>query len=225
MVDRKKILEKAREKGLLYKLEEEMTEKEINNLICLPGFSTNREVSEYSGRGVGMDVVTKNIEMVGGSVSIDSILNKGTTITLKIPLTLAIIDGMNIKVGRSHYTIPTISVKEFFRPKERDIITDPDNNEMIMVRGLCYPVLRLYQFYGVKNAKTNFEDGIIIMVEQDEQMICVFADELLGQQQVVVKAMPKYIQNFKKIKGLTGCTLLGDGNISLILDVAGLISN
>lgn len=224
-LDRNKILEKAKEKGLLNKPEEDMTEKEINNLICLPGFSTNREVSEFSGRGVGMDVVTKNIEMVGGSVSMDSILNKGTTITLKIPLTLAIIDGMNIKVGRSHYTIPTISVKEFFRPKREDIITDPDNNEMIMVRGLCYPILRLYQFYGVANAKTDFEDGIIIMVEQDEQMICVFADELLGQQQVVVKALPKYILNFKKIKGLTGCTLLGDGNISLILDIAGLILN
>lgn len=224
-LDKEKILEKARKNGLLNKPQEDMTEREIYNLIFLPGFSTNTTVSEYSGRGVGMDVVIKNIEMVGGSVSLDSTFNKGTTITLKIPLTLAIIDGMNIKVGKSHYTIPTVSVKQFFRPKQKDIITDPDNNEMIMVRGECYPILRLYQFYHVKDARTDFEDGIMIMVEQDEKMICIFADELLGQQQVVVKALPKYIQNFKKIKGLTGCTLLGEGNISLILDIAGLTTN
>jgi two-component system chemotaxis sensor kinase CheA len=222
-LNKKNILEKAAEKHLLTKSANEMSDKEIYSLIFQPGFSTNEVVTEFSGRGVGMDVVIKNIDMIGGSVSIDSTWNKGTTFTLKIPLTLAIIDGMNIKVGNSHYTIPTTSVKEFFRPNRKDIITDPDNHEMIMVRGKCYPILRLYQFYSIKNAKTDFEDGIIIMVEQEDITICIFADELLGQQQVVVKALPEYISRQKKIKGLTGCTLLGDGNISLILDIAGII--
>lgn len=218
------IMKKAKENEILTKPEEDYSDKEIYNLIFLPGFSTKKSVSEFSGRGVGMDVVSKNIEMVGGSVALDSTEGLGTTITLKIPLTLAIIDGMNIKVGDSHYTIPTVCVKEFFRARREEIITDPDNNEMIMVRGLCYPVLRLYEYYHVKNARTDFDEGIIIMAERDENVVCIFADELLGQQQVVVKALPEYIQRFKKIKGLTGCTLLGDGNISLILDIGGIVT-
>jgi two-component system chemotaxis sensor kinase CheA len=218
-LNKDKILKKARENNLLFKNESEMTEKEIYNLILLPGFSTKEKVTEFSGRGVGMDVVTKNIEAVGGSLSVDSVSEKGTTISLKIPLTLAIIDGMNIKVGKSRYTIPTISIKESFQPKEEDIFTDPEGNEMIMVRGQCFIIRRLHELYKVETKVTKFSEGIIIMVEQDDKSICVFADALLGQQQVVVKALPQYIQNFKKIKGLAGCTLLGDGSISLILDV------
>ena len=223
-LDKSQILRKAKEKGLIYKNEDEMTDKEIYNLILLPGFSTKDSISEFSGRGVGMDVVTKNIETVGGSIAVDSVADKGTTITLKIPLTLAIIDGMNIKVSNTCYTMPTIAIKESFRPKDADIITDPDGNEMIMVRGSCYPILRLHEQYKIKTKVTNFVDGIIIMVEHDNKNICIFADELLGQQQVVVKALPVYIQMFKKVKGLAGCTLLGDGSISLIIDIAGLIN-
>jgi len=223
-LEKEKIIEKAKEKGLLEKNENDMTDKEIYNLILLPGFSTKEQITEFSGRGVGMDVVLKNLEAVGGSVAIDSILGKGTTITLKIPLTLAIIDGMNIKVGNSRYTIPIITIKESFRPGEKECFKDPDDNEMIMVRGQCYPILRLHEHYGVKTDTTKFSDGIMIMVEQDEKTICLFADELLGQQQVVVKSLPNYIKNTKKIRGLAGCTLLGDGSISLILDIGGLSS-
>lgn len=219
-LDKDKILKKARENNLLFKNEEDMTEKEIFNLILLPGFSTKEKVTEFSGRGVGMDVVTKNIEAVGGSLSVDSVQGKGTVITMKIPLTLAIIDGMNIKVGKARYTIPIISIKESFRPMDEDIFMDPDGNEMIMVRGNCYQVRRLHEMYKVETDITKFSEGIIIMVEQDEKTVCVFADELLGQQQVVVKALPQYLLNFKKNKGLAGCTLLGDGSISLILDIA-----
>jgi two-component system chemotaxis sensor kinase CheA len=224
-LSREKIITKAKENGLLVKGEEEYTDKEVYGLIFLPGFSTKEKVSEFSGRGVGMDVVIKNIEMVGGSVSVDSSTDKGSAITLKIPLTLAIIDGMNIKVGEACYTLPTIAVKEFFRPKEKDIITDPEGNEIIMVRGLCYPILRLYEIFQVNNAHKSYEEGVIIMIEQDEKTVCIFADELLGQQQVVVKALPEYIHRMRKINGLSGCTLLGDGNISLILDIAGIINN
>jgi two-component system chemotaxis sensor kinase CheA len=223
-LDKARILKKARENNLLYKNEEDMADREIYNMILLPGFSTKEKVTEFSGRGVGMDVVTKNIETVGGALLVDSVIDKGTLITLKIPLTLAIIDGMTIKVGNSYYTIPTVAIKESFRPKEQDLITDPDGNEMIMVRGQCYPILRLHERFKVKTAITGFTDGIIIMVELEDRRICIFADGLIGQQQVVVKSLPEYIQQLRKIKGLGGCTLLGDGSISLILDVTGLIN-
>ena len=223
-LDRDKILKKARENNLLYKNENEMTDREVFNLILLPGFSTNENITEFSGRGVGMDVVAKNIEAVGGSLSVDSLPDKGTQITLKIPLTLAIIDGMNTKVGKSCFTIPTISIKQSFRPQESDVFHDTENNEMIMVRGQCYPIIRLHERFGMETTVTNLTEGIIIMVEQAEHMVCLFADELLGQQQVVVKSLPTYIQRFKTIRGLSGCTLLGDGSISLIIDVAGLMS-
>jgi two-component system chemotaxis sensor kinase CheA len=219
-----KILLKAMENGLLSKMPEEMSDREIFNLIFLPGFSTKETVTEFSGRGVGMDVVFKNIEAVGGTIQVESYEGKGTSITLKIPLTLAIIDGMNIRVGNSRYTIPITSIKESFRPKANEVFKDPDGNEMIMIRGQCYKVLRLHELYKVKTGVVNVSKGIIIMLESENKTVCLFADELIGEQQVVVKALPKYIRNIKKINGLSGCTLLGDGSISLILDVEGFIS-
>lgn len=222
-LNKDRILQKAIENSLLIKKPDEMSDKEIFNLIFLPGFSTKESVTEFSGRGVGMDVVTKNIEAVGGSIQVDSYEGKGTVITLKIPLTLAIIDGMNIRVGRSRYTLPIVSIKESFRPKENTVFKDPDENEMIMIRGQCYPILRLHEFYKVKTEVINVYQGIMIMVESENKTVCLFADELIGEQQVVVKALPKYIKNKKKINGLAGCTLLGDGSISLILDVDGFV--
>jgi two-component system chemotaxis sensor kinase CheA len=223
-LNKEKILQKARINNLLSKPESEMIEREIYNLIFLPGFSTKENVTEFSGRGVGMDVVIKNLEVIGGSVAIESIEGVGTSFTMKIPLTLAIIDGMNIGVGKSRFTLPTVVIKESFRPKVNDTIRDPDGNEMIMVRGRCYPILRLHEHYGVHTETIDFTEGILIMVEQDDRTICIFADELIGQQQVVVKSLPNYIKNIKKIEGLAGCTLLGDGSISLILDISGLTS-
>lgn len=222
-LNKEKILKKARENGLLRKQESEMTDKEIYDLILLPGFSTNKEITEFSGRGVGMDVVIKNLESVGGSVSVESREGNGTSITMKIPLTLAIIEGMNISVGQSKYTIPITTIKESFKPKEKDLITDPDGNEMIMVRGQCFSILRLHEYYNVTTNIKDFQEGILIMVENDEETLCLFVDKLVGQQQVVVKALPDYIKRYKKIAGLGGCTLLGDGSISLILDIGGLI--
>jgi two-component system chemotaxis sensor kinase CheA len=217
-LNKDKILNKALQNNLIHKDPEEMNDKEIYSLIFLPGFSTKEAVTEFSGRGVGMDVVTKNIEAVGGSIQIESVEDKGTTMILKIPLTLAIIDGMNVQVGKSKFTIPITSIKESFRPKENEIIKDPDENEMIMIRGLCYPILRLHQYYSIGTNVTDMSEGIIIMIESEDKSICVFADKLIGEQQVVVKALPNYIKNIKKIKGISGCTLLGDGGISLILD-------
>ncbi|NLD45702.1 MAG: chemotaxis protein CheA [Clostridiaceae bacterium] len=218
-LDKDKILKRAVENGLAIKPESEYTDKEIYSFIFLPGFSTKEKVTEFSGRGVGMDIVIKNIQTVGGTVQVDSIPGQGTILYIKFPLTLAIIDGMTVAVGKTRYTIPTISIKESFRVKNEAIIQDTEGNELIMLRGECYPVLRLHSFYKIKTEITDINDGIVIMVENDAKTICIFADALLGEQQVVVKALPKYI---KKVTGISGCTLLGDGNISLILDIAGL---
>ena len=219
-LNRDKILKKAQENGLVFKPESELTDREIYSFILLPGFSTKEQVTEFSGRGVGMDVVVKNIEKVGGTVFIDSDPGQGTVISLKIPLTLAIINGMSIQVGGSLFTVPTTAIRESFRVKAEDIIHDPDGNEMILLRGHCHPILRLHQFYQIPTQVEELSEGIIVMVENDDKEICLFADQLLGEQQVVVKNLPRYI---KKVNGVAGCTLLGDGSISLILDVAGFL--
>ncbi len=223
-LNKERILNKAIHQGLISKPENDLSDREIFNLIYLPGFSTNDNVTEYSGRGVGMDVVVKNLEAVGGSVLIDSKEGAGTVTTMKIPLTLAIIDGMNIRVGSAMYTLPITSIKESFRPRENEIFRDPAGNEMIMVRGQCYPILRLYEFYDIDTDVTDISEGILIMTEQEDKCLCLFADELLGQQQVVVKSLPSYIKSTRKLDCLAGCTLLGDGSISLILNISELIS-
>ncbi|WP_438447997.1 chemotaxis protein CheW [Gorillibacterium sp. sgz5001074] len=222
-LDRERILRRAKENGLLSKPESECSDKEIYGMIFLPGFSTKEAVTEFSGRGVGMDVVARNLEAVGGSIQVDSVPGKGSCITLKIPLTLAIIEGMNIGVGLSRYTIPTASIRESFRPREGEVFRDPEGSEMIMVRGQCYPVLRLHEFFKADTRITSPSEGILIMIEHDGYQVCLLADELLGQQQVIVKALPAYIRLKRRIGGLAGCTLLGDGSINLILDVPGLL--
>lgn len=218
-LDKERILAKASRNGLLHKPEQDMTDKEIYSLIFLPGFSTKENVSEFSGRGVGMDVVSQNIEAVGGAVWVESEAGRGSEVYFKIPLTLAIIEGMNIRVGESRYTIPITAIKESFRPSESDIVRDPNGTEMIMVRGFCYPIVRLNERFRVKGGISDFSSGIMIMVENETATFGVFADELLGQQQVVVKSLPDYIRMQRRISGLAGCTLLGDGSISLILEV------
>lgn len=224
-INKEKVLEKARKNGLLTKPESEMTDKEIFSLLLLPGFSTNEQVTEYSGRGVGMDVVRQNIEEVGGSISIKSAEGEGSTFTITIPLTLAIADAMEISVGDSIYTIPTVAIKESFRAKDEDIIYDNDGNEMIMIRGNVYPIIRLYDIFHIKTDKTSLQEGILIMIEGGEKSACLFVDKLLGEQQVVVKPLPKYLVHYAvKNSGIEGCTILGDGSISLILSAKGIIS-
>lgn len=221
-LDRDRILEKAREKGLIAKPDSEISDKEAYSLILLPGFSTKENVSEFSGRGVGMDVVKQNIEKVGGSIQVESTPGRGSVISIRIPLTLAIIDGMEVSVGNSRYTIPTIAIKESFRPESGDIILDPHGNELIMIRGNCYPIIRLHEVFGKEPRVRRLEEGIIVMTENDREMVCLFADQLLGEQQVVVKPLPPYITRFVgSIKGISGCTILGNGEISLIVDVNG----
>jgi two-component system chemotaxis sensor kinase CheA len=217
-LDREKIMKKAKENGLLRKPESEYTDKEVHQFIFLPGFSTNDQVTSFSGRGVGMDVVIANLEVVGGTVLVESTPGEGSTFTLKIPLTLAIIEGMSVLLAGAKYTLPIVSIIKSFKAQKADLFTDPNGNEMITERGEIFNIVRLHEFFNVEGAITNIEDGILIMLESDAQTICLLVDDLIGQQQVVVKSMPKY---FKKVKGLSGCTLLGNGDISLIVDVAG----
>lgn len=223
-LDKDKLIKKGVEKGLIKKQKSEVSDKEAYSLIFAPGFSTKEQVTEFSGRGVGMDVALKNIEKMGGSLSVDSVLEQGMTVQMRIPLTLAIIDGMQVGVGESVYIIPMLAIKESFKPKKDDVFCDPEGNEMIMIRGNCYAVLRLHELLGLKTNITNFEDGILVMVESDSQTFCVFVDCLIGEQQTVIKPMPLYIsRSIGWIKSIAGCTILGDGSISLILDINGLI--
>ncbi|MNB73439.1 Chemotaxis protein CheA [compost metagenome] len=222
---RDKIIRRAAENGLLSRDERELSDREVYRLIFHPGFSTKDSISEFSGRGVGMDVVVKDLEKVGGTATVDSVPGAGSTVTLRIPLTLAIIDGMNVGVGSARFTLPTNSIVRSFRPEQQDLLTDPEGNEWIMVRGSCYPVIRLHNLTAAAGSASPVEQGILIMVEDDGRSLCLLADELLGQQQVVVKALPDYILNSAGSRPFSGCTLLGDGSISLILDIIRLTSS
>ncbi|MCI2106692.1 MAG: chemotaxis protein CheA [Intestinimonas sp.] len=217
-----KVLKKALETGLASP-DTEYSNKEILNFLLMPGFSTNTQVTEFSGRGVGMDVVKKNVEEVGGSVMLTSEPGKGMTTTLKIPLTMAIMDGMEVSVGKSIFTIPINNIRQSFKMASSDIIHDASQGEMVKVMGNFYPVIRIKHAFALDCGYDEVEDGIMMWVESGEHTYCLFVDELLGEQQVVVKPLPNYINSFNiKQHGITGCTILGDGNISVILDVFNL---
>lgn len=220
-LDREKILAKARKQGLLDngKADEEYTDSEVYQFITLPGFSTNEQVTEYSGRGVGMDVVVSNIQSIGGNLVIESTPGEGSIMNLKIPLTLSIIDGIVMKVGKSAFVVPTNAVKEFVGMRNNRIIKEPNGEEFVMIRGDGYPVLRVAERYQVPGG-CNDEDAMLVIVEAEKKTICLLVDTLVGKQEIVVKPIPDYI---KKVKGLSGCTQLGDGSIALILDAIGLM--
>lgn len=226
-LDPQKLIAKAKEKGILTKPESEYTDKEAFQLIMAAGFSTNSTVTEFSGRGVGMDVVRKNIEQINGSISINSVKDEGTTFTIKIPLTIAIVDGMNIGVGNNIFTLPITSIKQLFRlTDESSIVKNTNGAEMIMIRGECYPIYRLHKVFGIGDSEKPFTDGLLIQVESGNGNACFFADELLGEYQVVVKPFPSLFNHYGlKKMGLSGCSILGDGSISLIIDAATLIAN
>ncbi len=227
-LDTKKILDKARKNGLLTKADSEYSTKEIFNMIMLPGFSTNTQVTEFSGRGVGMDVVKKNIEKVSGSISIESTLHKGTTFIIKIPLTLAIVDGLEFMVGKTIFTVPITSIRQTFKVEDSidcQVFHDPNGAEMIKLRNEVFHIIRLHDVFKIETDKTKLEDGTMILLENQDQSACIFVDDLIGEQQVVVKPFPTFLSRYDiKGEGLAGCTILGDGSISLILDANGLLS-
>lgn len=221
-LDREKILAKARKQDLLdpTKPDSAYEDKEVYQFITLPGFSTNEQVTEYSGRGVGMDVVIQNIQSVGGTLEIDSEPGMGSIMTLKIPLTLAIIDGIVMETGTSSFVVETGVIKSFVSVTEDMMIHEPTGEEYVMIRGECYPVLRLGDWYGLKDYNSEVENGMMLVFEVEGKTSCLFVDKLIGKQEIVVKPIPSYI---KKVKGISGCTQLGDGSIALILDPVGLV--
>ena len=168
-----------------------------------------------------MDVVVQNIQAVGGMLDIESTPGKGSIMSLKIPLTLAIIDGIVMETGGSSFVMESGVIKEFVRVDEDMMVYEPDGEEYVMVRGECFSVIRLGKRYGMTDYKESVEDGMMVILEVEDQKIALFVDKLVGKQEIVVKPIPSYV---KKVKGLSGCTQLGDGSIALILDAAGLIA-
>ncbi|MDE7010407.1 MAG: chemotaxis protein CheW, partial [Oscillospiraceae bacterium] len=223
-VDVNAVLNKAIRQGLADP-SQEYSQKDILNFLMMPGFSTNTEVTEFSGRGVGMDVVKKNVADVGGTVTITSEWGKGMTTTLKIPLTMAIMDGMAVAVGSSIFTIPINNIRSSTKVTGNDIVYDPARGEMMKFLDNYYPIIRAKDLFQMEDGHDNIADGILIWLEAGDRSYCLFVDELIGQQQIVVKPLPPYVNSFNvKSCGITGCSILGDGSISIILDVANLYS-
>lgn len=218
-LDKEKILAKALSTGIVHAAAG-LTEEQIYNLIFLPGLSTADKISDVSGRGVGMDVVRKNIEDLNGRVYIRSKPGLGTTISVKIPLTLAIIDGLTVLIGSESYVIPITSVIESLRPDRTDVKTLHERGEVVSVRGEYIPLLRLYNILGIPPCNKEPWEAIVIVTTYEGRKYCLLVDDLVGQQQVVIKnlgaAMPR-------VKDIAGGTILGDGKVALVLDVPGII--
>ena len=218
-LDKDRITAKAIENGLIA-ADANLSDSEVYNLIFAPGFSTAEKITDVSGRGVGMDVVRRRIESLRGKVDVQSEQGKGTTITLNLPLTMAITDSMILKVGKERYLLPTISIEQSIRPETDSLFTVTGRGEMVMIRGDLIPVVRLNRLFGFEDGTSRIEDGLLICVETDGKRCALMVDELLGQQQVVVKSLGDWIG---EIPGVSGGTILGDGRVGLILDVAGLL--
>lgn len=217
-LNRERILAKAAQNGL--PLSENMSDGEVWQLIFAPGFSTAETVTDVSGRGVGMDVVKRNIAAMGGTVDIRSAKGFGTTISISLPLTLAILDGMSIRCGEEVYILPLGFVVESLQPRPEDIKEISGQGRVIKVRGEYLPLIPLYQMFDIVPRFTNPSEGIIVILEADGRKAGLFVDDLVGQQQVVVKNLES---NYRKVTGISGATILGDGGVSLILDVSALM--
>ena len=218
-LSREKILAKGIERKLVSEEEtKDWSDQRVYKLIFEPGFSTAEKVTSVSGRGVGMDVVKRNIEKVKGHVDINSIPGKGSTLGLRIPLTLAIIDGMLLRVGKAVYTAPLLAIRESIQVKPSNI-TIVENREVVMIREQLVPVYRLHKLHNIKPQYENLEDAILIVLEYQDDVFGLMVDELLGQYQTVIKGLSEYLG---KIPGISGCSILSNGEVSLILDVADL---
>lgn len=217
-LNRDKLLAKAKANGLT--VSENMTDTEVFNLIFAPGFSTAEVVTDVSGRGVGMDVVKRNITAMGGVVEIRSALGFGTTISIALPLTLAILDGMSVSLGNSIYVIPLNLIVETLQPRAEDIKTVTGEGRMVHVRGEYLPIIALHSLFNHHTEITDPTQGVLVLLEADGKKSALFVDRLVGQQQVVIKSLET---NFKKIPGVSGATIMGDGSVALILDVPAII--
>jgi len=214
---RDKILAKAMKQGM--QVSESMSDEEVWNLIFMPGFSTAEQVTDVSGRGVGMDVVKRNIQSMGGHVEITSHAGKGTTTRIVLPLTLAILDGMSVKVGNEIFILPLNFVMESLQPVAEDIYTVAGGERVVRVRGEYLPLVPLHEVFSVEGARTEPTQGIVTIMQTEGRRFAMLIDELVGQQQVVVKNLET---NYRKVRGISAATILGDGSVALIVDVAAL---
>ncbi len=217
-LNRDKILSKARDAGM--SLPDNMPDSDVWQLIFAPGLSTAAEVTDISGRGVGMDVVRRNIQSLGGTVDIESHTGVGTKVTIRLPLTLAILDGMSVRVGEEIYILPLNSVVESLQPQQADVKSMAGNARLMHVRGEFLPLLSLRELFGVVGRDLPLEQGIVVIAEADGRQVALIVDELVGQQQVVIKSLER---NYRRVSGISGATILGDGRVALILDVGEVI--
>jgi two-component system chemotaxis sensor kinase CheA len=217
-LDKERIIEKAKANHLITD-ESKLSESEIYNLIFQPGFSTAKQVTDVSGRGVGMDVVKKAIEKLRGKVEINSRPGRGSTFIIRLPLTLAIMEGMLVRVGKERYIIPALSILESLRPTKEQYSTVENKGEMILSRGMLMPLIRLNEIFSITSDSLNPWEGLVVVVEHEGRQMCLFLDELLGKEEVVIKSLG---DTLKDTKGIAGGAIMGDGRVGLILDMAGI---
>ncbi len=217
-LDKERIIEKAKTNNLITD-ESKLSESDVYNMIFQPGFSTAKQVTDVSGRGVGMDVVKKGIEKLRGRVEINSRQDRGSTFIISLPLTLAIIEGMVVRVGKERYIIPALAILESLRPAKEQYSTVEGKGEMILSRGRLIPLIRLGRIFNVKGDSVHPWEGLIVVVEHEGRQMCLLLDELLGKEEVVIKSLG---ETLKDTKGLAGGAIMGDGRVSLILDMAGI---
>ena len=219
-LNKERILAKAKQRGLVGQ-NDILTDDQIHDLIFLPGFSTADKTTDLSGRGVGMDVVRRNVKELGGKIELKSEQGKGSRFIITLPLTLAIVDGQSVAVGNETYIIPLISIVESMRLKESSISRLSGRNEVFSFRGDYLPIIRLHELFGVEPRTRSLHEGLVVIAEGDGRRIGLFVDDLLGQQQVVIKSLET---NYGRVEGVSGATILGDGSVALILDVTGIIA-
>lgn len=217
-LNRERILAKAREKGM--PVSDGMTDTEVWQLIYAPGFSTAEVITDVSGRGVGMDVVKKNIESIGGRVEVTSRHGMGSNVSIRLPLTLAILDGLSVAVGDQIYIIPLGFIIESFQPKAGDVNDISGQGQVVHVRGEYLPMISLYQVFNIKPKITDPTEGILVLLETEGKKVALFVDELVGQHQVVIKSLET---NYRKVVGVSGATIMGDGRVAMIMDVGSLV--
>ncbi len=221
-LQRERILRKCVEKGLIdpSRNQHDIPDSEVFSFVFLPGFSTAEKVTDISGRGVGMDVVRRNIEALRGTVEIHSVPGKGSVFSMRLPLTMAIIDGMVVRVGAQRYIIPTLNIERSFRPSLEQVTTVLGKGELVKVRGSLLPIHRLRRVFNLQEGRSQLQEGLLLVLENGKRRACVFVDEILGQQQVVIKSLG---ESRPQIRGVSGGAILGDGRVALIVDVGGLL--
>jgi two-component system chemotaxis sensor kinase CheA len=219
-MNRQKIVDKAIERGLIDSAER-MTDKEVWQMVFLPGFSTAEKVTEISGRGVGMDVVRQAVESLRGRIEVQNTEGQGCAFIMRMPLTMAITDGMIVKIGSQRYVLPTANIQKAVRPVESDIHTVNQRAEMLMFMDELVPVIRLHRLFEIPDAGTQLTSGLLVVIGEGQQRCALFVDDLLSRTQVVTKLLGK---GFNNIPGVAGGAIMGDGTVGLILDASGIVS-